>query len=117
MNSYEAHFGNVDKSVIAIGENAKAEGYFGTRERDDMAETLSVLLGIVRRYTDPAADEVFNLALAANREIRADKPQKDVFQRLVDATRKMMKRLGSSVIGAGELADAVTRISELIRHL
>lgn len=117
MSTYETHIGNVDKSVFAIGEKAKAEGNFGRRDREDMAETLRVLLGIAGKYSDSEAVEVHDLALAASREISADKPEKEVFRRLADATKKMMNKLGPSVIEAGALAEAVARISDMIRHL
>lgn len=117
MSTYETHIGKVDNSTFAIGEKAKAEGKSGDRYRDDMAETLRVLLGIISKYTDPAADEVRGLALDASREISADKPKKEVFRRLADATRDMMDKLGSRLIEAGALADAVAKISGLIHHL
>lgn len=117
MSTYETHIGKVDNSTFAIGENAKAEVKSGSRDRDDMAEALSVLSAIVRKYTDPTADEVLDLALAASHEISADKPEKEVFRRLADATRKMMDKLGSRIIEAGVLADAVAKISDVIHHL
>jgi hypothetical protein len=116
MGTYETNIGKVDNSIFAIGEKARAEGKISRRDRDDMTDTLKLLLRIVSRYTDPAADEVMDLALAASQEISADKPEREVFQRLVDATRKMMHKLGPSVIEAGALADAVTKISDLIHH-
>jgi hypothetical protein len=117
MSTYETHIGKVEKSTFAIGEKAKAEGKFGDHDRDDMAETLRVLLGIVNKYTGPAADEVQGLAFDASREISKDKPKKEVFRRLADATRKMIDQLGSSLIEAGALAAAVAKISDLIHHL
>jgi hypothetical protein len=117
VSTYETHIGKVDKSAVAIGENASAEVKFGRDDRDDMLEALKVLLSISSQYTDPAASEVRDLALAATREMGADKPERDVFRRLVDATRKLMNRLGSGVVGAGALADAVAKISDLIHHL
>jgi hypothetical protein len=60
---------------------------------------------------------VLHLAQAATYEISADKPKKEVFQRLADATRKMMDKLGSGIIQAGALAEAVAKISDMIRHL
>jgi hypothetical protein len=117
MSSYETRIGNVDNSVFAIGDSATAEGKFARHDRDDMAEYLKVLLSIISKYTDPTAYEVRDLALAATREISANKPEKEVFQRLVDATRKLMNKLGSSIVEAGALADAVAKISDLIHHL
>jgi hypothetical protein len=117
MSTYETHIGNVDNSVFAIGENPKAEGKFVRHDRDDMAETLKVLLSIISEYTDPAACEVRDLALAATREVSANKPKKEVFQRLVDATRKLMNKLGPGIVEAGALTDAVAKISDLIHHL
>jgi hypothetical protein len=117
VSTYETHIGKVEKSTFAIGDQAKAEGKFGDHDRDDMAETLRVLLSIISKYTDPAADEVRGLALEASREIRADKPRKEIFRRLADATREMIDKLGSSLIEAGALADAVAKISDLIHHL
>jgi hypothetical protein len=117
MSNYEMHIGKIDRSVFAIGENAKAEGNFGHGDRDDMTEALKELLDIVGKYTDSAAQEVLELARAASREMSADKPEKAVFQRLVDVTRKMMDKLSSSVIEVGALADAVAKISEMIHHL
>jgi hypothetical protein len=117
MSKYETHFGKVENSTFAIGKNAKAEGKSSGRDLDDLTETLRVLLDIVSKYNDPAAYEVKNLALAAGREISSGKPEKEVFRRLADATRKLLDKLGPSVIEAGALADAVAKISELIRHL
>jgi hypothetical protein len=117
MSTYETHIGNVDNSAFAVGENAKAEGRFVRHDRDDMVETLKVLLSIISKYTDPTAYEVRDLAVAATREISANKPEKEVFQRLVDATRKLMNKLGPSIVEAGALADAVAKISDLIHHL
>jgi hypothetical protein len=117
MSSYETHIGKVDNSTFAIGEKARAEAKVSRRDRDNIAETLKVLLGIVSEYTDPAADEVLYLAQAASHEISADKPEKEVFRRLADATRKMMDKLGPRIIEAGVLADAVAKISDMIRHL
>ena len=117
MSNYEINIERVDNSTFAIGKKAKAEGRSGDRYRDDMAETLRVLIGIISDYTDPAADEVRGLALDASREISADKPKKEVFRRLADAARDMMDKLGSRLIEAGALADAVAKISGLIQHL
>jgi hypothetical protein len=117
VSTYNTRIEKIESSTVAIGDNATAVGASGSRDRDDMVETLSVLLGIVGKNTGPAADEVLRLALDARREISVGKPDKEVFRRLVDATRKMMQKLGSSVIGAAELADAVAKISEVIRHL
>jgi uncharacterized protein YqeY len=117
MSSYETHIGKVDNSTFAIGQNARAEAKFSRGDRDDMAETLKELLVIVSKYTDPAADEVLHLAQAATYEISADKPKKEVFRRLADATRKMMNKLGPGITQAGALADAVAKISDMIRHL
>ena len=117
MSTYETHIGNVDNSVFAIGESAKAEGKFVRHDRDDMVEHLKVLLSIISEYTDPTAYEVRDLALAATREISADKPEKEVFRRLVDATRILISKLVSSSVEAGAPADAVAKISDLIHHL
>jgi hypothetical protein len=117
MSTYETRIGQVVNSTFAIGDNAKAEEKFARPDRDEMAEALRVLVDIVSRYTDPAAEEVLDLADAASREIDADQPRKEVFRRLADATRTMMTKLGSGIIGAGALADAVTKITDLIHHL
>lgn len=117
MSTYKTHIGQVNNSTFAIGEKAKAEGKFSHRDREDVAETLRVLLGIASKYTDPTAGEVLDLALAASTELSADNPRKEVFRRLADATRKMMDKLGSSIIEAGALADAVAKISDVIHHL
>jgi hypothetical protein len=47
----------------------------------------------------------------------ADKPETEIFRRLVDATRKMMGALGSRIVKAGELAGAVAKVGDLMRHL
>jgi hypothetical protein len=117
MSTYETHIGKVDNSVFAIGENAQAKGKTSNRDRDDMAQTLGVLLDIVSKYNDPVAYEVKDLTLAASREVSSGKPERDVFRRLADATRKMMDKLGPGIIEAGALADAVAKISDLARHL
>lgn len=117
MSSYETHIGKVDNSVFAIGDNAEAKGTFSDRDRDDMEKILKELLATVSRYTDPVAAEVRDLTLDASREIGAGKPERDVFRRLAEATRRLMERLGPAVIGAGALADAADKISDLIRHL
>jgi hypothetical protein len=117
MSTYETHIENVQGSTFAIGERARAVGNSSNADLRDMAEALSVLFGIVSKYADPAADEVLDLAVAARRGISAGKPEEAVFRRLVDATRKMMDKLGSRIIEAGPLADAVARIGDLVRHL
>lgn len=117
MSNYETRIEQVVNSTFAIGDNAKAETKLARRDRDEMAEAVRVLVDIVSRYTDPAADEVLDLAQAASRELDADKPAREVFRRLADATRAMMTKLGSSVIGVGALADALTKITDLLRHL
>jgi hypothetical protein len=117
MSTYETHIGNVDNSTFAIGENARAQGTVHRRDRDDLVEAVGTLLSIVTRYTDPAAVEVQNLALAARREISAEKPRKEPFRRLTEAAQKLMGKLGSSLIEAGALADAVGKISDVIHHL
>ena len=117
MSTYETHIENVHDSTFAIGKKAKAVRNSGGADLRDMAEALSVLFGIVSKYADPAADEVLDLAVAARREISADRPEKEVFRRLVDATRKLMDKLGSRIIEAGALADAVAKIGDLLRHL
>lgn len=117
MSTYETHIGSVDNSVFAIGENAKAKGRTGSRNHDDMTQALRMLLDIASKYNDPVACEVKDLTLAASREISSGKPERDVFRRLVDATRKMMDKLGPGLIEAGALADAAAKISDLIHHL
>jgi hypothetical protein len=116
MSTYETHIGSVDNSVFAIGENAKAKGIPGNRNRDDIAQTLRILLDIASKYNDPVAREVKDLTVAANSEIRSGNPERDIFRRLTDATRKMMDKLGPGVIEAGALADAVVKISDLVHH-
>jgi hypothetical protein len=116
VSSYETNNWKVENSNFAIGDNAKAEGTFNNRDAEDMAETLKVLLAIVSKYTDPVADEVRDLTLAASREIGSGKPEREVFRRLAEATRKLMERLGPGVIEVGALADAVAKISDMIRH-
>jgi hypothetical protein len=117
MSTYETHIEKVDNSVFAIGENARAEGNPGNRNRDDMTEALRILLDIVSKYNDPVAYEVKDLTLAASREVSSGNPERDVFRRLADATRKMIDKLGPGVIEAGALADAVAKISDLVHHL
>ena len=117
MSTYETHFGNVEGSNFAIGDNARAEGTFSRRDRDDMTETLRELLRIASKYTDPAAEEVRGLTLDASREIGSGKPERDVFRRLAEATRRLMEKLGPGVIEAGALADAVAKLADLVRHL
>jgi hypothetical protein len=117
MGTYETHIGEVSNSAFVVGEKGKAEVNFGRPDRDDIAEPLRVLIGIVSKYAHPVADEVLELAVAARREMGAEKPEKQVFQRLTEATRKMIDKLGASLVEAGALADAVTRISDAIHHL
>lgn len=117
VSTYKTHIGKVDNSVFAIGDGAEAKGTFSDRDRDDIAETLNELLAIVGKYTDPVAEEVRCLTLDASREIGSGKPERDVFRRLAEATRKLMEKLGPGVIEAGALADAAARLGDLIRHL
>lgn len=114
MSTYETRIENVENSNVAIGDHAKA---IWRGDHDDIAETLRELRDIASKYTDATAREVQDLAQAASTEISADRPRKEVFQRLADATRKMIARIGSSVIEAGALASAVDKISEVIHHL
>jgi hypothetical protein len=117
MSNYETHIENVHGSTFAIGKKAKAVGNGGPADLRDMTEALSELFCIVSKYTGPAADEVFDLAVAARREMSAERPEKEIFRRLVEATRKMMATLGSKIIEAGALADAVAKIGDVVRHL
>lgn len=117
MSSYETHIGRVDKSTFAIGDNAKAVGTSSHEDGGDMMEALSVLIGIVSKYAGPDVDEVLGMALAARQEVIAEKPDKKLLQRLTEATRKMMEKLGSSVVEVGALADAVAKISNMVHHL
>jgi len=117
MSSYEIRIKEVHGSTFAIGDNAQAGGIRGPQDRQGMEEALRVLLGIVSRCTDPVADEVLDLACAARGEVKAAEPDREVFRRLVDATRKMMDTVGAKIIEAGALADAVAKIGELLRHL
>jgi hypothetical protein len=107
----------IKDSIYAIGDHARAEGTFTGRDADEMAEVLGALLAIVSQYTDPAAAEVRKLTLAASREIGSGKPERDVFRRLAEATRRLMEKLGPGVIEAGALADAAAKLGDLIRHL
>ncbi len=116
MDSYETNIGRVDNSVFAIGRNARAQGRI-ERQDHDLAEALQTVLSVVREYTDPAAIEATGLSMAAIRQIEAGQPEKDVFARLVDAARKVLGNLGAGLAEAGTLAEAVTRISEVTRHL
>jgi hypothetical protein len=79
-------------------------------------QSLPWLLAIVSKYGDPVADEVRDLTLAASREIGSGKPEREVFRRLAEATRKLMEKLGPGVIEVGALADAVAKITDMIRH-
>lgn len=117
MSNYEARIGKVVNSTFAIGENARAEAKFGSRDLGDMADALKLLRSIVSNYTDSTAYDVLELAVAASHEITANEPEKEVFRRLADATRKMMRKLGPSIVEAGALAEAVAKISDLIRHM
>jgi hypothetical protein len=116
VSSYETNIWKVENSNFAIGDHATAEGSFSNRDRDDMAGTLRGLLAIVSKYGDPVADEVRDLTLAASREMGSGKPEREVFRRLAEATRKLMEKLGPGVIEVGALADAVAKISDMIRH-
>lgn len=124
MSSYEVHINEIHRSNVAIGDDATAGGTQAPPDRDEMKAALTVLLAIVTRLPEPqegepdsGAGEVVDLACAARGEIKAAEPDKDVFRRLVDATRNMMVTLGSKIIEAGALADAVAKIADLTRHL
>ena len=117
MSSYEVRINEIHRSNVAIGDNATAGGTPAALDRDGLREALTVLLGIVSRLTEPPAEEVLDLACAARGEIKAAEPDKAVFRRLVDATRAMMASLGSKIVEAGALADAVAKIADLTRHL
>ncbi|HXO47866.1 MAG TPA: hypothetical protein VN897_11370 [Mycobacterium sp.] len=124
MSSYEVRINEIHRSNVAIGDHATAGGTPAPPDRDEMKAALTVLLAIVTRLPEPqegepdsGAGEVLDLACAARGEIQAAEPDKDVFRRLVDATRKMMVALGSKIIEAGALADAVAKIADLTRHL
>jgi hypothetical protein len=124
MSSYEVRINEIHRSNVAIGDNATASGTSAPLNRDGMKEALEVLLGIVSTLPKPkadepdsGADEVLDLACVARGEIKAAEPDKAVFRRLVDATRKMMDTLGSKIIEAGALADAVAKIADVARHL
>jgi hypothetical protein len=117
MSSYEIRIKEIHGSTFAIGDNASAGGAPAPLDRDGLREALAVLLGIVGRLEESAADEVLDLACDARGEIRAAEPNKDVFRRLVDAAKAMMAALGSRIVEAGALADAVEKIADLTRHL
>ena len=124
MSSYEVRINEIHRSNVAIGDHATAGATPTAPDRDEMKAALTVLLAIVTRLPEPQegepdswAGEVLDLACAALGEIKAAEPDKDVFRRLVDATRKMMVTLGSKIIEAGALADAVAKIADLTRHL
>jgi hypothetical protein len=117
MSSYEIRIKEIRGSTFAIGDNATAGETTAPLDRDGVKEALAVLLGIVSRLSESPADEVLDLACAARGEIKAAEPDKDVFRRLIDATRAMMASLGSKIVEAGALADAVAKIADLTRHL
>jgi hypothetical protein len=124
MSSYEIRINEIRGSTFAIGDNATAGGTSTPLDRDGMKDALAVLLGIVSGLPKPkpdepdsGADEVLDLACIARGEIKAAEPDKAVFRRLVDATRKLMDALGPKIIEAGALADAVAKIADLTRHL
>jgi hypothetical protein len=117
MSSYEIRIKEVHGSTVAIGDHAKASGAPGPLDRDAMTSALEVLLGIVGSYDEPEAKAVRDLARAAQGELEAPKPRKEVFRRLVDATRTMTAALGSKIVQAGALADAVSKVADLMRHL
>jgi hypothetical protein len=117
MSSYEIRIKEIRGSTVAFGDNAKAVAGPDAVDHEGVAEALRVLLGIVARYPGPETDEVLDLACAARGEIKAAKPDKAVFRRLVDATRTMLDALGSKIVEAGALAEAVARIADLTRHL
>lgn len=108
MSSYEVRINEIHRSNVAIGDNATAGATSASLNRDGMKEALEVLLGIVSTLPKPeaderdsGADEVLDLACVARGEIKAAEPDKAVFRRLIDATRKMMDTLGSKIIEAG----------------
>jgi hypothetical protein len=124
MSSYEVRINKIHRSNVAVGDNATAGGISAPLNRDGMKEALEALLGIVSTLPKPkadepdsGADEVLDLACVARGEIKEAEPDKAVFRSLVDATRKMMDTLGSRIIQAGALADAVAKIADLTRHL
>lgn len=123
MSSYETRIDQVHNSVFAIGDQASARGRPDRVDRDDRiardeaAQAVRMLLGILSKYSDPAAVDAAALAKAASREITAEKPDKNLFQRLADATRVVLKKLGPGIAEAGALANAVTKVSDLVRHL
>jgi hypothetical protein len=124
MSSYEVRIDQIHRSNVAIGDHATAGGTPATQDRDEMKAALAVLLAIVARLPEPeedepdsGADEVLDLACAARGEIKSAEPDKAIFRRLVDATRKLMDTLGAKLVEAGALADAVAKIADLTRHL
>lgn len=124
MSSYEVRIDQIHRSNVAIGDHATAGGTPAPQDRDEMKTALAVLLAIVARLPapdedepDPGAEEVLDLACVARGEIKAAEPDKAVFRRLVDATRKLMDTLGPKIVEAGALADAVAKIADLTRHL
>lgn len=116
MSTYESHIGSVVNSTFAIGENARAQSGPHPGD-DDLVKALNTLLRIVTQYSDPAAIEVKDLALAASREVSAGEPKRETFRQLAEAARRLMSKLGSGLIEASALADAVGKISDVVRHL
>jgi hypothetical protein len=117
MSSYETRIGQVHNSVFAIGDQASARGRLDRIDRDEGSRAVQVLLGILSKYSDPVALDAASLARAASREITAEKPDKSLFQRLADATRAVLENLGPGIAEVGALADAVSKVSDLVRHL
>jgi len=117
MSKHETHIGSVDHSTFTIGDHSTAVSYHGSAGQADLAEALSELLGLVSRYPGPAADDVLALGVDARRELTAGTPQRGTFRRVVDAARKLMGALGSAAAQANALADAITKVSDLVRHL
>ncbi len=113
MGGYEIHTGDMKNSAIAAGTNASAVAAAQSTRGvgDEVRAELDKLMELLAAHCTevPDGDEVLELAAAVKDELAKERPK-------LGLARIMLNGIVKSVAGLDVLADAVTKVLQLIGH-
>jgi hypothetical protein len=120
MAHYETHIGKVADSTFAIGDRSAAYGSVPIDPKyRDVAQRLTDLIGVLAEYGDTTKSmmKIRDLADEAQDEVHSASPDKQCIRRLLASMRAVLVKAGPGIVGAGALAEAITKIADAIQHL
>lgn len=121
MSDYNVEVGgDVIGASISIGDNARSGAVIsGDPVRQHAIRALDEFIAAVRNCDahTPGVTEVQDDVAEVKREVAASNPDKRAIRERLTRIQAWLAAIGSAVIGAGALADALDKIWDAIGHL